>query len=194
MLFVAQAFTFPPKCLVLMQAIRLGRLLRCVGPWLIMACMMVGIAWADGHRTPLAKDGIHDPASPAIKILQDPAEALGKFPVDVVGNQVRWVKALELGVITPRSNILPETKVNVLDLDVIMPRTGEMPMVRFPHQQHTEWLDCSNCHEKLFASKAGATKAMNMFEILQGEYCGVCHGAVAFPLTECRRCHSVERK
>jgi len=75
-----------------------------------------------------------------------------------------------------------------------MPRTGEMPMVRFPHRQHTEWLDCSNCHEKLFASKAGGTRAVNMFQILQGEYCGLCHGAVSFPLTECKRCHSVARK
>jgi c(7)-type cytochrome triheme protein len=46
----------------------------------------------------------------------------------------------------------------------------------------------------LFKSKAGATKQLNMFQILQGEYCGVCHGAVSFPLTECKRCHSVERK
>ena len=29
-------------------------------------------------------------------------------------------------------------------------------MVRFPHKQLTEWLDCSNCHEKLFKSKTGA--------------------------------------
>jgi c(7)-type cytochrome triheme protein len=177
-----------------MQPIRLGRLLRTIGPWLIMTVMMVSFAWADSNRAPLAKDGVHDPVSPAIKILQEPAEALAKFPIDAVGNQVRWVKALELGLITPRSNILPETKVNVLDLDVIMPRTAEMPMVRFPHRQHTEWLDCSNCHEKLFISKAGATKKVNMFEILQGEYCGLCHGAVSFPLTECKRCHSVERK
>jgi c(7)-type cytochrome triheme protein len=67
-------------------------------------------------------------------------------------------------------------------------------MVRFPHRQHTEWLDCSNCHEKLFISKAGANKGVNMFQVLQGEYCGLCHGAVSFPLTECKRCHSVERK
>jgi ribosomal protein L40E len=32
---------------------------------------------------------------------------------------------------------------------------------------------------------------MSMFAILQGEFCGRCHGAVSFPLTECRRCHSV---
>ena len=34
---------------------------------------------------------------------------------------------------------------------------------------------------------------VNMFAVLQGEYCGRCHGAVAFPLTECLRCHSVAR-
>jgi hypothetical protein len=26
-----------------------------------------------------------------------------------------------------------------------------------------------------------------------GEHCGRCHGAVAFPLTECTRCHSVQQ-
>jgi len=76
----------------------------------------------------------------------------------------------------------------------MLPRTGEMPMVLFPHKQHTEWLDCTNCHEGLFAYKAGGTKGLNMFAVLQGEFCGRCHGAVAFPLTECRRCHSVPRK
>ena len=32
-----------------------------------------------------------------------------------------------------------------------------------------------------------------MLLILAGEKCGLCHGAVAFPLTECLRCHSVQR-
>ena len=158
------------------------------------ACMVAGLAWGAGTQLPLAKDQIHDPANPAIKLLQEPSEALANLPPDAVGNRVRWVQALEKGLIAPRASILPGTEVKVLDQDVIMPRTGEMFMVRFPHKQHTEWLDCSNCHEKLFKSKAGATTTVNMFEILQGEYCGVCHGAVAFPLTECRRCHSVERK
>ncbi|HEX9180451.1 MAG TPA: c(7)-type cytochrome triheme domain-containing protein, partial [Burkholderiales bacterium] len=51
------------------------------------------------------------------------------------------------------------------------------------------WLDCANCHEHLFKSKAGANK-LSMQKILEGEQCGLCHGAVAFPLTECGRCHS----
>ena len=41
-----------------------------------------------------------------------------------------------------------------------------------------------------FVEKAGANK-LNMQAILNGEQCGLCHGAVAFPLTECNRCHSV---
>lgn len=141
---------------------------------------------------PLGADGIRDPKSPAIKLLQQPAEALSKLPPDTAGNQVRWVKALEKGYINPRTNIFPETKVNVLDLDILLDPQGSMPIVRFPHKQHTEWLDCASCHEKLFKSKAGSTK-FSMLLILSGEQCGVCHGAVAFPLTECSRCHSVPR-
>ena len=178
-----------------MHIARVGMLMKQGRLWAVATLMVVGLAWgAPGNHLPLTKDGVHDPANPGIKLLQEPGEALSTLPPDAVGNRVRWVDALSRGLIAPRTNILPDTKINVLDQDVIMPRTGEMPMVRFPHRQHTEWLDCSNCHEKLFKSKAGATTAVNMFQILQGEYCGVCHGAVAFPLTECNRCHSVLRK
>ena len=161
---------------------------------LLLAAPAARAAAPERAHVALAKDGVHDPLNPGIKLLQEPNDGLAKLPPDVVGNKVRWVKALEEGAIAPRTNILPDTKIRVLDLDVIMPRTAEMPMVRFPHRQHTEWLDCSNCHEHLFKSKAGATVKLNMFEVLSGEYCGLCHGAVSFPLTECKRCHSVERK
>ena len=147
------------------------------------------VVWAE-QWSPLARDGLHDPASPAIGLLQEPTEALSQLPPDTAGNYVRWVRALEEGVINPRTNLFEATEVKVLDLDVIMPNTGAMPQVRFPHDVHTAWLDCSNCHDHLFARKAGATQ-VNMLAVLQGEYCGRCHGAVSFPLTECNRCHSV---
>jgi c(7)-type cytochrome triheme protein len=165
----------------------------CMAVVLMAGAMALAAPPAPPHAA-LDKDAVHDPANPGIRFLQDPNLGLANLPPDVVGNKVRWVQALESGLIAPRTNILPETKIRVLDLDVIMPRTAEMPMVRFPHKQHTEWLDCSNCHEHLFKSKAGATVKVNMFEILSGEYCGLCHGAVSFPLTECKRCHSVVRK
>ncbi len=143
-----------------------------------------------GKWPPLMVDGVHNPVEPGVDLLQEPSEALSVLPPDTIGNQVNWVKALDEGHISPLTKILPETKVDMLDSDVIMPRTGEMPMVRFPHRQHTLWLACDNCHNELFKPEAGAT-LVNMFKILSGESCGRCHGSVAFPPTECLRCHSV---
>lgn len=141
---------------------------------------------------PLQDDGLHDPQSPAISVLQEPADALSLLPPDTTGNHVAWIKALNGKYIEPRTNIFPETIINILDMDIILENTGEMPLVRFPHKPHTEWLDCENCHDSIFKKKVGANP-INMFAILSGEYCGRCHGAVAFPLTECNRCHSVPR-
>lgn len=149
------------------------------------------VAAADGRTwRALAADGLHDPDNALIAYLQQPAEALGALPRGGTdGNQVDWMAALSTGAIAPRTNIMPETKVRVLDLDIVFPDTAGQPHVVFPHRQHTEWLDCSNCHPSVFVAKAGANQ-FGMLDILQGEYCGRCHGAVAFPLTECTRCHS----
>ena len=141
---------------------------------------------------PLEADGLHDPANASLKLLQQPSEALSVLPPANEGNQVDWAAALRSGAINPRTNIYPETKVNVLDLDVVMENTAGMPMVRFPHRPHTEWLDCNNCHDRIFLPKAGANP-INMLSVLQGKYCGQCHGAVSFPLTQCYRCHSLDR-
>lgn len=145
-----------------------------------------------GQWAPLGKDGVHDPKAPGTKQLQQPRDALSKLAPDNTGNQVRWVESLDKGEIVPREKLRPETKVRVLDQDILLNLKGGMPIVRFPHRQHTLWLDCSNCHDQLFRQQVGATK-ISMLRILQGEQCGVCHGAVAFPLTECFRCHSIPR-
>ncbi|MEO5332412.1 MAG: hypothetical protein H7839_10345 [Magnetococcus sp. YQC-5] len=152
--------------------------------------LIAGPVWAGGNWTPLEKDGLHDPKGAAIHDLQQPKDALSALPADTVGNQVRWVEALRKGLITPRTNLYPDTKIQVLDLDLLYGNTGDNWFVRFPHKPHTEWLDCANCHEKIFKTKFGAT-GFKMMDILAGKYCGQCHGAVAFPLTECTRCHSV---
>lgn len=141
---------------------------------------------------PLRADALHDPRSPALEYLQEPAEALSELPPAQEGNFVDWVAALRQGYIEPRTNIYPETKVNLLDQDILFEDTAGMPTVRFPHLQHTEWLDCSNCHDALFVAKKGAND-FGMIDILNGNFCGQCHGAVSFPLTQCARCHSVPR-
>ena len=139
---------------------------------------------------PLDNDQLHDPENPALQYLQSPGDALSRLPGDSAGNKVDWIKALENGYIRPRSQLNTNAPVRILETDIILNKTGSIPRVRFPHKQHTQWLDCENCHEKIFKSEAGATP-ITMGKILEGEYCGVCHGAVAFPLTECNRCHSV---
>lgn len=150
-------------------------------------------AQPDARRwLPLAKDGLHDPRGPAIGQLQEPRQALSVLAPDTAGNQVRWVDALDRGQIVPRSSIDPGTEVRLREDDILLNLNGGTPIVRFPHRAHTLWLDCSNCHEELFVSRAGANR-LDMRKMLQGQQCGVCHGAVAFPLTECNRCHSVPR-
>ena len=146
----------------------------------------------DSYWLPLTEDGLHDPKDPALHLLQNPANALSVLPRDGEGNQVDWVKALDDKHIAPSISLRSGTQVEVLELNILFSNTGEMDLVDFPHKQHTEWMVCGNCHEQIFKYKARATK-FGMYEILNGEYCGRCHGEVAFPLTECKRCHNLPR-
>lgn len=163
-------------------------------PLLLVALVVNTVLAAEALRQwqPLSQDGVHDPKSPAVRLLQQPREALSTLPPNNAGNKVDWIRALDSGHINPRTNLWPETNVRILETDVLLNLKGSTPIVRFPHRAHTLWLDCSNCHDGLFKPIAGANK-LSMERMLQGEQCGVCHGAVAFPLTECNRCHSVPR-
>jgi c(7)-type cytochrome triheme protein len=146
-----------------------------------------------GDWVRLSADKIHDPSGPALEQLQEPAEGLAKLPTDMAGNQVRWARALNSGVISPRRTKTGDPAlVNVyeMDMDIMLDLQGSMNIVRFPHKAHTQWLACENCHNEIFKPQKGSNN-IAMFNILNGEQCGRCHGAVAFPVTECRFCHSV---
>ena len=135
-------------------------------------------------------DGIHDPTNVTVKYLQQPYDAMATFPRDNMGI-IDWVKTLEEGLIDPRKSIDGKGEMFTADFDIIFEKTASMPNVRFPHKAHTEWLTCANCHPAIFIPQKGANP-INMAEIIQGKYCGVCHGKVAFPPTmNCGRCHSV---
>jgi c(7)-type cytochrome triheme protein len=158
-----------------------------------------GKVWQDNRQyeakvtlESLQEDGIHDKSNSAIKALQDPTDAMSSFPYDRRGG-IDWVKALKLGVIQPRADLKGENQMMTMDLDIIFKDTGNMPWVRFPHIAHTEWLDCSNCHPKIFIPQKGANNP-SMDGILAGEHCGRCHDKVAFALWVCERCHSVPHK
>jgi c(7)-type cytochrome triheme protein len=138
-------------------------------------------------------DGIHDPENAGTHLLQEPKQAFEALTRSKSGNRVDWVKALENNEIFPRYERLSDTaKPVVMDLNIVREVKGSMPDVVYPHKQHTEWLDCSNCHPAIFIPQKGANQ-ISMAAILLGQKCGVCHGKVAFPISECRKCHSKQK-
>jgi c(7)-type cytochrome triheme protein len=139
---------------------------------------------------PAVDSGIHDPANDMTLQLQPPALAFAPMPKSTAGNHVDWVKALDAKSIAPRwdRNDAAAAAI-VMDLNIVREVKGSMPDVVYPHKQHTEWLDCSNCHPAIFVPQKGANQ-ISMASILLGQKCGVCHGKVAFPVSECRLCHS----
>lgn len=145
------------------------------------------------RNLPPAKDGIHDPENEGTNMLQTPLEAFGTMPPGNAGNYVNWVDALKKGVINPRyDRINPDEEAVVFDLDIVREVKGSMPDVVYPHDRHTMWLDCSNCHPDIFVPEKGKNQ-ISMAQILMGQKCGVCHGKVAFPVSECRFCHSKKK-
>lgn len=142
---------------------------------------------------PAAESGIHDPTNDMTLQLQPPATAFAELPKSMAGNHVDWVKSLDSKGIAPRwDRNDPNAAAVVMDLNIVREVKGSMPDVVYPHKQHTEWLDCSNCHPAIFVPQKGANQ-ISMASILLGQKCGVCHGKVAFPVSECRLCHSKKK-
>ncbi len=142
------------------------------------------------YNRPAVESGIHDPTNDMTLQLQPPQVAFAEMVKSPAGNHVDWVKSLDSKAITPRWDRLdPAAPAVVMDLNIVREVKGSMPDVVYPHKQHTEWLDCSNCHPAIFIPQKGANQ-ISMASILLGQKCGVCHGKVAFPVSECRLCHS----
>lgn len=142
---------------------------------------------------PAVDSGIHDPSNDMTLQLQPPATAFAALPKSMAGNHIDWVKSLDSKGITPRwDRNDPNAAAVVMDLNIVREVKGSMPDVVYPHKQHTEWLDCSNCHPAIFVPQKGANQ-ISMASILLGQKCGVCHGKVAFPVSECRLCHSKKK-
>jgi len=144
------------------------------------------------RNLPPWEDGIHESGLDGTRALQAPREAFAMLPKSTAGNRVDWVKALEQKRIAPRWDREGKSEPTLLDLNIVREVKGSMPDVVYPHKQHTEWLDCSNCHPAIFVPQKGANQ-ISMAAILLGQKCGVCHGKVAFPVSECRLCHSKKK-
>lgn len=145
------------------------------------------------RNPPPATDGLHDPAIADVGLLQAPKEAFATLPKAVGGNNVDWTAALKDKKISPRYDKTDTTaQPELLDLDVIRECKGTTPDVIYSHSAHAEWIDCPVCHPAIFESAKGAN-TMTMAEIMAGEKCGACHGSVAFPVSDCKRCHAVPK-
>jgi c(7)-type cytochrome triheme protein len=137
------------------------------------------------------KYGLIDPSPDVVSLEYLPKDNYGF---------VDWGKALKNGVINPKE-LIPgskalssEDKVPYAGNVLIKSKMAFMPDVIFPHQPHTTWLKCSNCHPKIFKPKAGSNPALSMVAIWQGKFCGRCHDRVAFPTRNCFKCHSAPRQ
>ncbi len=132
---------------------------------------------------------VQAPAEPE-ELKPDWAQVFAELPRDAAGG-VNWVEALERGLIELKAGIDAKAEEQPeLDLDVeLVPKEAPDFKVTYPHKIHTKLLGCTNCHTAIFQMEKGADP-ITMEKIFAGEYCGRCHGKVAFePATGCPRCH-----
>ena len=117
-------------------------------------------------------------------------EELRGWPEAPYGNKVDWVRAVDTGRIRPRASLEPGYTPMGFDKRLTLEAGWTMiPPAYFSHKVHNRWLDCANCHPDIFNIKKRTTAHFAMKYNLEGKFCGACHGKVAFPLTDCRRCH-----
>jgi c(7)-type cytochrome triheme protein len=144
-----------------------------------------GAQTGDDYEDPTT---LPEPGPPYAKDNRDPNVIMKNFPVDSEGN-IDWVKAFKDNVVHPHESLdLNKPPMPPFNFDIEIPAVGAMPNVIFPHFPHTYWLDCGNCHPSIFVMKRGANP-ISMVKIVNGEFCGRCHGRVAFPISNCTRCH-----
>lgn len=116
------------------------------------------------------------------------------LPSERFGNKVDWEKAEAEGLIKP-IDYLEGVSVKSPSMPIqgdfaLSAKLEGMPNIIFSHKKHTDWNGCETCHPDIFVGvKKGATQ-YSMIEIFNQQYCGVCHGTVAFPLQGCQRCHT----
>jgi len=125
-------------------------------------------------------------------VLQtDWAQVYAELPRTAAGG-VDWVDAIAKGELQLKPGLDEKAEEQPeLDLDLeLVPKDAPEFKVTYPHKIHTRLLMCTNCHTEIFQMEKGADP-ITMEKIFAGEYCGRCHGKVAFePATGCPRCHT----
>ncbi|MBI5407272.1 MAG: hypothetical protein HZA18_06220 [Nitrospirae bacterium] len=156
-----------------------------IDPSLLIYLSSRGVLAGTGDPSGVAGD-----AEKVGRLAHPAAMELAKLPKDQYG-LVDWAVAIKSGMLKPLDSLEPgAAPMPPFNLDIVVhTKSNFMPDVVFPHYTHTLWLTCTNCHVQIFQMKAGGNPDMTMAKIAAGEYCGRCHNRVAFPLTDCARCH-----
>ena len=135
------------------------------------------------------------------------------LPEAQYGNRINWEAAEEEGFIKLKDEVhgktfkdkprdpnnplykrkAPEDKELFLKDDEGGKLKGIIDNIIFSHKKHTVWNGCEVCHPDLFIPKIGKNKYL-MEDLFEGKYCGFCHDKVAFPNSECRRCHTLAKQ
>jgi len=122
------------------------------------------------------------------------SEYTKNFPTAGAKKWIDWEEAERQGFIKPVDYIegvsVKRAKLKPQEDFSIQSKGSWMSDVIFSHKKHAVWNGCEVCHPDIFPTvEKGATK-YSMLEIYDGQYCGVCHNKVAFPLLDCQRCHT----
>jgi len=128
------------------------------------------------------------------ELEKDFADFSESLPMAPFGNGIDWSAALKQGRFAPANSLggseaamqFPNKLKQPLKLGTAAPRSD----VRFSHQDHFAELDCASCHPDIFNIKQKSTASFTMDSNLYGNFCGVCHMLVAFPMNDCKRCHN----
>jgi c(7)-type cytochrome triheme protein len=129
-------------------------------------------ALTEGIKERIGEDevGVFDPTvPPAILRPADLPPALRGFPKDKFGYP-DWTVAAERGLIKPRGTLLGGREGDAeFDEDILFIINDLlMADVNFPHETHTYWLSCDNCHPSIFKAKKGANQ-FNMEDVWKGD-------------------------
>jgi c(7)-type cytochrome triheme protein len=108
---------------------------------------------------------------------------------------IDWARIVRENLIKPKPSLDPDAgEMPPLKMDVLIEAKGDyVDNVIYPHEMHTYWLKCEVCHPKIFIPARGQNN-MTMIGIVEGKWCGRCHNKIAFPLTDCTRCHTSPKK
>jgi c(7)-type cytochrome triheme protein len=130
--------------------------------------------------------------------LEQREKAFRKFaeqmPRERGGNGINWEQAENSGLIKLIDYIEGHSTkrpalANQKDFTIGV-KTEGVPEIIFSHKKHTVWNGCELCHPEIFVGVKKGTDKYSMVDLFAGKYCGACHDKVAFPQSDCQRCHT----